>query len=246
MQLEGLVERQIEIKGVRDGLLISVADLPGVVLYDELAAELAEKQAFLAGGRIAVEVGHRRLNRQDIESLQALFEQNELMLWAILATDQGTREAAREVGLATRMSGTPTDLEGNHLAEALVVADADSLPERSLPDASALLLRETIRSGRSVYYDGDIVIVGDVNAGAEVVAGGSVIVWGRLRGLVHAGAMGDTEAMICALELTPTQLRIAGEIAVDPDNGRLHDGTPEQVSIRNGQIVAEPWPARHG
>lgn len=245
MQQEALVERPIEIKGIRDGLLISVADLPGVDLYEQLASELDEKQAFLAGGRIAVEIGHRKLDKQAVEALQALFEKHALTLWAILAKDQKSREAARSVGLATRISGTATDLDGNRLAGVVVNDDADTLPERALPDASALLLRETVRSGRSVFYEGDIVVIGDVNAGAEVVAGGSVIVWGRLRGLVHAGAMGDTDALICALELTPTQLRIADQIAVDPDNGRAQDAMPEQASIRNGQIVAEPWPARH-
>ena len=90
---------------------------------------------------------------------------------------------------------------------------------------------------------GEHFIVGE-QPGAEIIATGHVIVWGRLRGLVHAGAGGDAAAIICALDLSPTQLRIADHIAVAPDSGPGR--APEQAAIRDGQIVAEPWSARHG
>jgi septum site-determining protein MinC len=67
---------------------------------------------------------------------------------------------------------------------------------------------------------GRLPSLGDVNPGAEIIAGGSVVVWGRLRGLVHAGAMGDDTAVICALDLNPTQLRIADQIAIPPADTR--------------------------
>ena len=88
----------------------------------------------------------------------------------------------------------------------------------------------------------DVVIVGDVNPGSEIIAAGDVIVWGRLRGLVHAGAMGDETAAICALELTPTQLRIADQIAVAPD--QRGSVVPERAAIRAGQIVAQSWQSK--
>jgi septum site-determining protein MinC len=90
-------------------------------------------------------------------------------------------------------------------------------------------------------HPGHIVIIGDVNPGAEVVAGGDIVVWGRLRGLVHAGALEDENAVICALELAPTQLRIASHIARSPEE-RPVKPVPEKASIRDGQIVAVPWP----
>jgi septum site-determining protein MinC len=220
--------------------LVTLDDHPDVNPIDQLQQELADKHAFLAGARIAMDVGHRHLSADDIAALLGLFAGYDLAVWAVLTSNTWTRDAAREMGLATRIAGTSTDLEGNRLA-GLVVDDADVSPERSLPAASALLMQETLRSGRSVYYEGDIVILGDVNPGAEVVAGGHVVVWGRLRGLVHAGANGDPSALICALDLAPTQLRIADQIAVDPDHGRQAP-VPEQAMIRDGQIVAEPWP----
>jgi len=97
-----------------------------------------------------------------------------------------------------------------------------------------------VRSGRSVVHEGHVIILGDVNPGAQVIATGNVVVWGRLRGMVHAGAGGDSAAMICALDLNPTQLRIGDQIAVAPDDSHAAS-VPEQASVRDGQIVAEPW-----
>ena len=80
----------------------------------------------------------------------------------------------------------------------------------------ALLVRRTIRSGQLCQYAGTIVVIGDVNPGAQVVAEGDVIVWGKLRGVVHAGAAGDDHSMVGALVLAPTQLRIGHLIARAP------------------------------
>jgi septum site-determining protein MinC len=84
-----------------------------------------------------------------------------------------------------------------------------------------------------------VVVIGDINPGAEIIAKGDIIVWGRLRGVVHAGADGDESAMVCALDLSPTQLRIAGKIAVAPN--RRGKPSPEVVRLVDGQFVAEGW-----
>jgi septum site-determining protein MinC len=231
------VASQIGIKGIREGLLVTVTDRGSFAdLLTLLTTELAQKQAFLQGSQVALQVGYRKLNKGNLRDLQALFEQNHLQLWAVLAEESSVRAAARDLSLATRLSGSQTDLNGNLLT---------TLPEPETavandPPQGGLILKETLRSGRSVYHEGHVVIIGDVNPGAEIVAGGDVIVWGRLRGLVHAGALGDETAVICALELTPTQLRIADKIAISPDEKR-GKATPEQAAIRNGQIVAEMW-----
>ena len=108
--------------------------------------------------------------------------------------------------------------------------------------AGGLFLRRTLRSGQSIQHDGDVCIIGDVNPGAEVMAGGDVVVWGSLRGLVHAGAGGNTDAVICALQLAPTQLRIAETRSRGPEPGGDAAGqTPEMARIAEGRIVVEPW-----
>jgi len=235
------VARQIDIKGIRDGLLIRVNDHPDFAVYEPLRRELEQKRGFLHDSRVAVELGRRAMNNEQLTGLQTLLADHDLELWAVIADDSETRDIARELGLATRLSGSATDLDGNALRPA---ANGDTAPtEPAAPSsatANALLLRETVRSGRSVWHEGHVIVLGDVNPGAQIIATGNVIVWGRLRGLVHAGANGDTAAVICALDLNPTQLRIADQIAVAPNDSRAAP-TPEQAAIHEGQIVAEPW-----
>jgi septum site-determining protein MinC len=79
-----------------------------------------------------------------------------------------------------------------------------------------------------------------VNPGAEIIADGDVIIWGRLRGNVHAGAGGDETAFVCALDMTPTQLRIAGFISISPQD-KKHKAKPEIALIRNDHIIVEAW-----
>jgi septum site-determining protein MinC len=254
LQVES-VGQPVSIKGIRDGLLITFNGDSDTDLLIRLQDELVQKQTFLQGSRVAVDVGSRAWEQEQLGMLQSLMTAHSLTLWAVLSEAETTRIAARGLGLATRLPGSLTNLEGQMLPPRSftpVVADNGTWPESSHDDgpppaydlANALLIRETLRSGRSIYHEGHMIVMGDVNPGAEVIAGGHVIVWGRLRGLVHAGAHGDESAVICALELSPTQLRIAGQIAVPPDDGRRQP-TPEQAMIRDGQIVAEAWPVRH-
>lgn len=238
--METRMAQSVDIKGIRDGLLIRISPDLDLDWQQDLQAELSEKQAFLSGSRVALAVGQRPLRREQLAGLIDFFEHHNLELWAVLAEGEETRDAARHLGLATRLPGSHTDLNGNVLP---YDAPATAVEEANEAAPGPLLLKETVRSGRSIFHDGDIVIVGDVNPGAEVVAAGDVIVWGRLRGLVHAGALGDETAVICALELTPTQLRIADQIAIAPDQ-RPGTAVPERAAIRSGQIVAQPWQSK--
>jgi septum site-determining protein MinC len=119
------------------------------------------------------------------------------------------------------------------------VAEADWAADGA---AGALFVRRTLRSGMRIWHDGDVCILGDVNAGAEIVAGGDVVVWGVLRGMVHAGAGGDTAAVVCALLLAPTQLRIADRVS----RGSAPSGpaAPEQARVVDEGIAVEPWTPR--
>ncbi len=239
--MDDLQGAEIRIKGIREGLLLAfdheASSFPE--LLGRLERELQAKRAFLQGSRVVLDLGARIVEQAQLARLQTVLADNDLELWAVLAQAGQTKEAARALGLATRLAGSHTDLDGQALAGADRAADGGRAPE-SGPGSNALLLLETIRSGRSVYHEGHVTIVGDVNPGAEVIAAGHVVVWGRLRGLVHAGAQGDETAVICALQLTPTQLRIADHIAIAPDESQAAS-SPEMARVRQGQIVAEPW-----
>jgi septum site-determining protein MinC len=109
------------------------------------------------------------------------------------------------------------------------------------PEPAVLYLRQTLRSGQTVSHKGHLVIIGDVNPGAEVMAEGDVTVWGALRGVAHAGIGGNLDAEIRALRLQPIQIRIGHAIARSPDKrsvkfSRLASSGPETARIIDGKI----------
>jgi septum site-determining protein MinC len=215
----------IQIKGIRDGLLVTLtgADWPDLVAA--FIDNIENRSAFFKGGRVTLDVGSLELRVAELSTLRDTLSERGVSLWAVLSESPVTERTAQNLGLATRLS-KPARVE--------VRAEPEPLPE----DA-AKWVKGPLRSGGRIAYQGNVVVLGDVNSGAEIVAGGSIIVWGRLRGVVHAGAQGDENAVVCALELAPTQLRIAGEIAVSPK--RSGKTQPEVARLKDGNLMAEPW-----
>ncbi|MBD5654027.1 MAG: septum site-determining protein MinC, partial [Candidatus Eremiobacteraeota bacterium] len=106
------------------------------------------------------------------------------------------------------------------------------------PVPATLYHRGSLRGGQALQQLGSIVVVGDVNPGAELVATGDIVVFGSLRGTAHAGAQGDVAARVLALELAPTQLRIATLIAADFGAERARE--PEVAFIEGDRIAIAP------
>ncbi|NTW04422.1 MAG: septum site-determining protein MinC [Oscillochloris sp.] len=214
----------ISIKGGREGLKLRLEDTADwQALTIALEQQLAKNSSFFAGARLTLEIGDRTLSDEQMAALLNLMQQHGVQIEALGATSRESRNAARASGVAAR--------------------PLPRYPEPTGPaptnDSDGMLVTRTVRSGQVLRHHGHITLIGDVNPGAELIAGGSVVVWGRLRGLVHAGALGNAEAMVCALELRPTQLRIAEQITRTPDGaGRLG---PEMARIEHGQIIVEPW-----
>ncbi|MFO7167934.1 MAG: septum site-determining protein MinC [Chloroflexota bacterium] len=212
----------IVIKGSRDGLRLQLdEEAAWPDLIEALREQLGQGAQFYNGAKVTVDVGERALAPDQLAAMLELMRQHHLEPEALASNSRDSRNAARAAGVTARA-----------LNRSVSAAD-----ERG----DATLVQRTIRSGQVVRHHGHVTVLGDVNAGAEIIAGGSVIVWGRLRGTVHAGALGDATAVICALELAPTQLRIADLIARAPDGGVAR--VPEIARIVDGQISVEPWSA---
>lgn len=217
----------IQIKGLRDGLLVSLDDAPWVDQRAAFLAQVDAQSAFFKGARLALDVATQVLNVNDLVELRDQLSERGISLWAVLSESPTTEKTAQLLGLATRISkpqpGEPRSQIASEIGE----------------DAS-LFLNRTIRSGTRIEFPGHVVVLGDVNPGAEIIAEGNVIVWGRLRGMVHAGSKGNANARICALDLSPTQLRIASE-----SSGILkpqQNPKPEVARINeNGKLQAELW-----
>ena len=103
-----------------------------------------------------------------------------------------------------------------------------------------VVISRTIRSGARIESTGSAIILGDVNAGAEILAADDIIVIGNLRGIAHAGANGNEGAIIWAQRILSPQLRIAGALAQAGDHGGVTNGA-EVAHLRDGNIVLRPW-----
>lgn len=99
----------------------------------------------------------------------------------------------------------------------------------------------TLRGGQEVFFDGNIVIVGDVNPGAYVISTGNLIVMGHFRGVCHIGADGNEKALMACYNLEPIQVRIANHIAISPDDEVSKSKMPEIVRIKDGEVVVEEY-----
>lgn len=108
-------------------------------------------------------------------------------------------------------------------------------------DEHTKFFKKTLRSGQLLKSEGNIVIIGDVNPGAEVVARGNIFVMGSVKGIVHAGCDGNREAVVVALNLVPTQLRIADIITRAPDENVKANYIPEVAYIRENRIFIEEF-----
>jgi septum site-determining protein MinC len=119
-------------------------------------------------------------------------------------------------------------------------AEENTVDTKTLP---TLYINQTLRSGQTVTYEGNILIIGDAHPGSEIIADGDVTVWGILGGIAHAGAKGNISSKVRALKLNAIQLRIAGLYARRNDTlnvpyvQKTNEFTPEEALIEEGKIV---------
>lgn len=233
------------IKGIREGLLVQLSPSGEWEQWlRELLLYVDGQPDFFRGARVALDVGSRTLEPGALMALIEQLEQRRVGLWAVLSENPTTREAVVEAGLETSLEAARVSTFGNMASPAstLLQVNDDEPPPIDPEEAGTrgVLVKRTLRNGRTVRSEGHVVVLGDVNPGAEIIAGGDVIIWGRLRGVVHAGAHGDESAAVCALDMSPMQLRIAGYIATSPPDKRRRP-TPEMAIVRDERIVVETW-----
>jgi septum site-determining protein MinC len=216
----------IQIKGLRDGLLVSLSDAPWNEQLSVLFSRVDALPSFFQGARLALDVASQVLHVNEMVDLRDKLSERGISLWAVLSESPTTEQTSQLLGLATRIS-KPRPQESMDYG-------VDDLGK-----GTALFLHQTLRSGTRIEFAGHVVILGDVNPGAEVIAEGNIMVWGRLRGMVHAGSDGDQECVVCALEFTPMQLRIADEV-VSAKESHAQPG-PQSARIKDGKLLIQNW-----
>ena len=214
-----------EIAAFRDALAEYGITLDGVSGVDTIAGIVAELDlAYLGSATVAEDAALPR--RPAVRDVRLSDEARSLV---------ADFAGARQDMVRRRQDGTP-------MPASVVAAAGVALPQPTRPLAvgvSTLYHRGTLRGGQALHNLGNLVVVGDVNPGAELVASGDIVVFGALRGVAHSGAQGDRAARVIALELAPTQLRIATLIATS-DAGLKPRG-PEHASIVDERILVVPF-----
>lgn len=245
------LSESVIIKGVREGLLLILDDdVPFSQILTDLVTRINAQPHFFKGVGVTINTGRRIFDAPEFDILYKMLARNGMRVQAVVSLSAQSRMIAEGFGVNSRPpsfaagdAGASLGPRGRGSGLAWLEAGGQGMAEA----APGLFLRCNLRPGQSVRYGGDVCILGDVEAGAEIVAEGDVVVWGHLRGLVHAGTAGDDEAVVCALHLSPTQLGIAGILTrfpVNNDTGYLVASQPPELArLEAGRIVVEAWHA---
>lgn len=224
-------EGSVVFKGSLNCLTIIMKEDVG---FDEILSQMEEKilsaGKFFKGATLMVKYRGKKLS----------FEQEE-KVFQLLQSKSGAKITGIEMD-----TEEPPKLEVEPAPQPHAKIRMSNFYFKGLEEGVTKFYRGTVRSGQLINFDGNLVVIGDVNPGAEIVATGNVIVMGSLRGIVHAGANGNKEAIVVALNLQPTQLRIADVITRSPDekdNGGQF--VPELAYIKDDIVYIERYlPAR--
>ena len=212
-------------KGRRDGITILLDEvLPFDEIRDALAMKMRDAQKFFGTATSSVTFKGRELSEAEENAL----------LDIIVKSSNLSITFARNAAGQTMMSATEPKRQ-EEIPEVV--------PQLSPTEHMTHFHKGALRSGQSIHYAGSVVLMGDVNPGAEIVAEGNIIVLGAVKGLVHAGCSGNRECYVSSFVMQPTQLRIADLITYVPKEmlkprGRAKT-VPVQAYIHNGQIFIE-------
>ena len=255
---------QIKMRGRPGGVAVEL----GAGEWDPLLKGLKERlhagEGFFRGGRIVLDVGDRVLVEDQLHQVCRLLEAHEMTLSVVHATADRTLQAAAAIGVATSLEELDPPVVESPMVKPEKPVKTPEPPAKPLlpaPDPYAPLepvsprpahfvYRGSLRSGQVLRKTESIVVIGDVNPGAQVISGGDIMVWGRLRGVAHAGADGNRRSVVTAIDFVPTQLRIANLTAIAPDKKKGRGllfwkqepaRRPEIARVVDGKIVVEPW-----
>jgi len=220
-----------------------------------LSSKLESRE--LSNKKLQLDLGNLHLNDAQILSLKTLIENAESEIAVIYTESSTTQISALNAGITVSDKVWDISLdeeeEDEELQEILNDDDLDIVQDEFDPvettvntvktSEDTLYIKQTLRSGQIVTFDGNVVIIGDCHPGSEIVATGDITVWGVLSGIAHAGAKGNINSKIRALRMNAIQLRIADYYARRPDQVEIDKMEktpafiPEEAKVSNGEIV---------
>ena len=214
-------EEGILLKGTGYGLrMIFSEDPPEEELFSSLRRLSAQVPVLSGNLGVVLDFQGRPLTRTFILRLLSEFVwPGNIRVLSWICLDGETMNNLRSMGAAT---GEP-------------VPERTGRGEKSA--SGSLILHRSLRSGQRVEHDGDILIIGHVNDGAEVFASGSICVWGRLKGTAHAGLDGGEEHTVVAGLFEAAQVRLGSKVSASLGSGMEWWGKPVIITCENNSLV---------
>lgn len=234
--------RSIRIKGRSFLAVVLSPDMPldeWLARLDDLAARSA---GFFLGRPVVLDVTDLEIGKTELKELLAAFVERNVAIMGI----EGARPSLLGPGMPPALKGGKPVSDDAVAREPIIELrnmPADTKPAE--PEArqvlQSLVIREPIRSGQSVIFpEGDVTVIGSVASGAEVIAGGSVHIYGTLRGRAMAGSIGNTNARIFCRKMEAELLAIDGVYKMAEDMAPDLRGQPVQLWLEGDTIMAEP------
>lgn len=224
-------ENVVSFKATVNGLILILREEDDFgKIYKHIEMKVASSGRFFKGASIGVKYRGRKLSTEEEGKLAAL-----------LAKSTGAEIKSFEED--SEQAEKPAATESTQTREKPKMR---LMYFKGLDEGMTRFHKGTVRSGNLVSFEGNLVVMGDVNPGGEIIATGNVIVMGSLRGIVHAGADGNKEAVVAALSLQPTQLRIADVITRSPDTkGGKAAINPEMAFVKDDMVYIENFLPQH-
>ena len=231
------MDTAVTIKGTKSGIILV---LDPSLSFEDLCLSIEEKfkeaSSFLGKNNMGLLIRGRDLSDEETDRVVEIIKANSDLTITCIIED----EAAFNKGYRSAPEPEQSVTEDTVIDE----------PYIDTFDDTAVIYRGNLRSGQDISSEKSIVVMGDVKPGANVTSYGSIYILGELRGNAFAGAGGDKNAVIMALDLRPIQVRIADAIAISPDADKgaklkvkkkkflsSTEGDPEVAYIENGHIV---------
>ena len=216
------MSQPVVLKSNRYGInLILDADMPFGQLEEAILEKFRESEKFFKNAKIAISFEGRRLSQEEEFSILDMIAKN-TSIQVICVVDQ------------------------DEMREQMYKEKIDSYYQ-DVADNTGEFYKGTLRSGQVLKCDTSIVIIGDVNPGAKIIAKGNIVILGSLKGNAYAGAAGDESCFVTALDMDPVQTKIGNVIGRSADRGpweairnRHRTMDPQIALVSKGNIMIEP------
>lgn len=220
-------DSNIVFKGSIDSLIVIMKEeVEFDTILEEMENKISSNERFFKGASLKVKYRGKKLSKEE-----------ESKILEILKNKSGAR--IESFGKDIQQ---PVKVNKERPPKPHPIIKMSNFYFKGLEEGITKFHKGTVRSGQLLRFDGNMVVIGDVNPGGEVIATGNVVVMGSLRGIVHAGSNGNKEAIVVALNLYPTQLRIADVITRSPDGKPAENQfIPEMAYIKDNFVYIDRY-----